>query len=118
MARLGASVLLWDWERFEKAVPVGLDASHFAVAVAARRGGWTREVLVEALALTKVGADPHVALRGGLYLAAITARYLQSEQGIHGDVIRRQADTALQTLVWWLGQVSAGLPATWGTATQ
>jgi hypothetical protein len=113
MSSTRQSVLLWDWERFEKGVPVGLDRAHFTAAVAARKQGWSRSVLIEALdgASGSLGtADAPGPLTAGLYLAAITARYLDSEQGDKGDAIRSQAGTALETLQWWLDHRITGAP--------
>ncbi|MEO9326129.1 hypothetical protein ABFT23_21745 [Nocardioides sp. C4-1] len=74
MAHARSRTLVWDWERFEEGVPLGLDATHFEVQAAVRAHGLDPAVVggvVDRLA----GASPYAALLADVYLLTIGARY-------------------------------------------
>ncbi len=81
---------VWDWERFETGVPQGLDAIHYRVNVATQRQGTRVPVLLEALGPIPPPGRADIA---GLYLMAITARYLTLAQGPGGDRIAERGRT-------------------------
>ena len=104
MARLGQVVQLWDWERFETGVPAGLDKFHFTVNDHCRTHGievaTIRAGLEAAAGKNDPDSEPH--LLAGIYLLAITCRYLTLAQGAGGEAISRQGETTLRTLFDWL----------------
>jgi hypothetical protein len=83
MARVRSQVMLWDWERFETGVPVGLDVWHHRVQTATRACGI--EVPVVLSALQGAGHEhSRAGLECDLYLVAIAGRYaalLDAERG-------------------------------------
>lgn len=88
---------VWDWERFETSVPLGLDALHHHLnAVTVRRGSDPDTVLA---ALGEV--DVEVPELVGLYLAAVTARYLVLAQGPGGDRISARGAAFLDAWQRW-----------------
>ena len=96
---MGDGVLqVWDWERYDPAVPVGFDALHF-IAQAVRPGERDHRRQEEAFlravpgTLTQVGVDPalhDLTLR--LYLLEISARYVEALT--HGATPALQRRTA------------------------
>ncbi|MFB9313987.1 phosphotransferase, partial [Nocardioides plantarum] len=83
MARHRSRVMLWDWERFESGVPVGLDPWHHRVQTATRARGIDVAVVLSALQ-PGGSADPRAGLVADLYLAAVAGRYaalLDAERG-------------------------------------
>lgn len=96
MATDGARVEVWDWERFEEGVPVGLDAAHYRtqVGVASQQEpqlAWpaiTRDVagLLAAMGLNGDVASPVAAS----YLLAITARYRRDADSGPTSALRRR----------------------------
>ena len=106
MARLGQTVQLWDWERFETGVPFGLDKVHFTVNEYCRTHGIEVETIragLEAAVGEKNDTDSESYLLAAIYLLAITCRYLTLAQGPGGDAISRQGQMTLRTLCDWLG---------------
>jgi len=108
MARAGTRVHLWDWERFETDVPVGLDHCHFLVNAVTRSQGTSPETIRAGLAAAGAvpgapGSRSHVL--GALYLVAIAGRYLPLAEGSLGHHIAPRGECMLQTLGEW---VSAG----------
>lgn len=91
---------LWDWERFETGVPLGLDIVHFAVNAVTRRAGFDVVAIRDALELSEKALpnwDPVVLrLTQASYLAAVALRYSTSAEGPNGDLIAKQADIALE----------------------
>lgn len=81
MAHGDGVVQLWDWERFDAAVPLGFDEVHFLaqrVRPGTRRFAAQHEELVAAVpaALATFGLDPDVARATmSLYLLEISTRY-------------------------------------------
>ncbi len=105
MAPSRSRVHLWDWERFETGVPMGLDHCHYAVNLVTRRSGTSPAAFREGLAAA--GARPgspqsqsHVL--GALYLLAVAGRYLPLAEGPGGRSIAARADCVLETLVSWV----------------
>jgi hypothetical protein len=81
MATDGTFVEVWDWERFEVDVPVGMDAAHYRAQVdIAARGdaerSWGAMVADVAAVQTALGVDAGAAETvAACYLVAICARY-------------------------------------------
>ena len=105
MARSGQRVLLWDWERFETDVPIGLDRCHYLVNAITRRRGTSDETIRAGLAAAGATPDtpgsPSHAL-GALYLLAVAGRYLPLAEGPRGSDIAPRGDQVLETLSSWL----------------
>ena len=70
MARSGQRVLLWDWERFETDVPIGLDRCHYLVNALTKRRGTSDHTIRAGLAAA--GGD---ARHSGLPLSTRSARW-------------------------------------------
>jgi hypothetical protein len=104
MARRGNVVQLWDWERFETGVIVGLDRYHYAVNEFCRTHGMSVSAIHAALQtlVRDDGAGPDARVLAGIYLVAITVRYLSLAQGLGGEAIRQQGETTLSALDSWL----------------
>jgi hypothetical protein len=105
MARGGDGMLeVWDWERFETDVPVGLDAAHYRVQIALSdetdpASVWPVLLREVKAVLTATGADPGDAARvAGWYLLSICARYRHDA----GD----DPNPALRRRVTWLMAVA------------
>ena len=107
MARSGQRVLLWDWERFETDVPIGLDRCHYLVNAITRRRGTSDETIRAGLAAAGATPDtpgsPSHAL-GALYLLAVAGRYLPLAEGPRGSDIAPRGDQVLETLSSWLSR--------------
>ena len=95
MASTADGLLVWDWERFTPAVPVGFDALHYRLqpAVVRRqqpppRSGRLRAGRPSSLAALSV---PAVEARAVviLYLAELSARYLADRQAEAGAELGR-----------------------------
>lgn len=105
MARSADRTLLWDWERFEKQVPAGLDACHYAVNATTRRHGTTPDTIRAGLAMAGARPDHPSSeehLRGALYLLAVLGRYLPLTEVERGDDIAPRAQQVLETFGAWL----------------
>lgn len=74
LARRGATAQIWDWERFETGVPVGLDAIHYALQRHAEGRTPTASDLRRSVAESAV--DPSI---GEIYLLTLAARYLEAD---------------------------------------
>lgn len=98
-----AMVQVWDWERFERDVPLGFDALHHLLqaAIAHRRYQQGERVLASgagpALAAVGVQAADRPATTV-LYLATIALRYLTDAQSPTGEPQREIADWSLALL--------------------
>ncbi len=94
-SRLGGRLQLWDFERFEQGVPVGIDLAHYGVNAVVRRDGLSVESIRAGIDLAGLTGDPVVA---GAYLAAIVCRYLRSAEGELGDLIVDRGRLSLAAL--------------------
>lgn len=98
---------LWDFERFEKGVPEGLDAFHFPVNAMTLRRGLTEENVVHGLrvGLNALGDDRGNRTVAGYYLAAVTFRYLES-LGQDGErLVLDRISVMLMALSTWLAEM-------------
>lgn len=107
MGRAGGRLQVWDWEQSRVGVPLGLDAAHFSMQCALRRGedagDAVRSLLGEAThALARwYPAGEQVEVTVLLYVAEITERYL-AQAGTTPQLARRLS---------LLEEVAAGLVA-------
>ncbi|AGZ39328.1 hypothetical protein AFR_05195 [Actinoplanes friuliensis DSM 7358] len=90
MANLADTLLVWDWERFTKGVPVGFDAVHYELQRRIQSTGDAAEAVeatvrrsAELLAPFGVAADVR-ELTALLYLVDLAARYLTDRQAEAG----------------------------------
>lgn len=104
MARRGRHVQLWDWERFERGVPRGLDAFHYCVNAVTRRDGTSPETIVAGLELAGAARRAHTRahLLAALYLLAAAGRYLPLTGAEEGRHIQGRAEATLDALRAWL----------------
>lgn len=90
-------IQLWDWERFETGVPVGMDRIHYVLSALARAEGFSTQTITRALGLS-TGRDYTDRRRqdvlGLLYLASITKRYLTASAA-SGDAARMRDRAAV-----------------------
>lgn len=96
-------VQLWDWERFETGVPVGMDRIHYVLSALARTEGFTARTIVRALGLPaarEYARPSQQDVLGLLYLAAIVNRYLTSSHHEHPGPVQERAAAALEALSW------------------
>lgn len=99
MSRRGKRIRLWDWERFQTGVPVGLDERHYAVNAVCRRDGLSQATVRAGLDLADGGnRSARSRVLDAAYLAAISARYLGSAQQEMGQVIEQRAKVMLDAL--------------------
>ena len=104
MSRRRGRLQLWDWERLETGVPPGLDACHYGVNAVCRRDGLSVESVRRGLELAATGDEsPEGHLAAGVYLAAITCRYLQGAELDVGAAIVERSRVMLDALCGWLG---------------
>jgi hypothetical protein len=110
MSRHRGGLQLWDWERFETGVPLGLDRCHYAVNAVCRRDGVDLASVMRGFALAGIDKVPSTEghLVGAAYLAAITCRYLAGAESELGDAIADRSLVMLDALCAWLG-LPAGL---------
>jgi len=105
MTRRRGRLQLWDWERFETGVPLGLDRCHYAVNAVCRRDGVGLASVMRGLELAGIGNDRssenHAV--GATYLAAITCRYLAGAEAEAGERIADRSLVMLDALRGWLG---------------
>lgn len=96
-------VQLWDWERFETGVPVGMDRIHYVLSALARTEGFTTRTIVRALGLPSAreyARPSQQDVLGLVYLAAIVNRYLTSCHHEHPGPVQARATAALEALSW------------------
>jgi hypothetical protein len=108
MVWAGERVRLWDWERFTRGVPYGLDALHYALGGEPEKAQppGLRKSAAKALAPFSVAhGEPDLLL--ALYVTALTARFLPDSLTEHGAQLRPRVVSLLDLL--------EALPAT-GTA--
>jgi hypothetical protein len=99
MVWAGDRVRLWDWERFARGVPYGLDALYYAVPLTQAKPdvGRLRKSTVRALA--PFSLDRHDAdLLLPLYVTALCARFLPDSLTEHGNQLRSTVDGLLDLL--------------------
>ena len=113
MSRRRGRLQLWDWERFETGVPLGLDRCHYGVNAVCRRDGLGLASVMRGLELAGITNDrsSQSHLVGATYLAVIASRYLAGAELELGDAIAAgisdRSQVMLDALRSWLG-----LPAT------
>jgi hypothetical protein len=90
-ACLRGQVLIWDWERYDRAVPLGFDALHHFVQVNGQRSERGAALFDAAPGLlAPFGVDAADARRTAtLYLVEIAARYLADDQAAAGGAVGR-----------------------------
>ncbi|OLT27979.1 hypothetical protein BJF79_42195 [Actinomadura sp. CNU-125] len=105
---------LWDWERFERRVPLGFDLVHYRLqertrrpgpSPYARRPGDAPDVLAP-LGLSAAAAEATL----DLYLLALCCRYQRAGTGPRGEAVRAQADGLLDLLAEHTAQPIGGRP--------
>lgn len=88
-------VRLWDWERFDPDVPLGLDLAHYRLqTTAGGYGSWPDTAVVRPL-VNEVRA---AAITVTLYLLELARRYLADAQGPLGEPLRPRAAALLDLL--------------------
>lgn len=90
----GGRLQLWDWERFETGVPLGMDRVHYAinsafVGVGISAEGFRRGVKVADMEKGAPGSIEHTVV--GVYLVTILMRYLTGDRPPEGPVAQRTA---------------------------
>ena len=100
MAWRAHGVDVWDWERFERAAPVGADALHHRLQHHLRAGDGPERALdaVEAAApalVAAVGAASDPAVVVDLYVLELATRYAAAAEGPLGGHVRPQATWSL-----------------------
>jgi hypothetical protein len=105
MGRRHGRLQLWDWERFETGVPIGLDRCHYGVNAVTHRDGFDIDTILRGLELAGVTVDARAEdhLAAAAYLAAITCRYLVGAESDLGETIADRSRVMLETLCQWLG---------------
>ena len=99
MVWAGERVRLWDWERFARGVPYGLDALHYALPAEPEKAQLSglRESGARALAPFSVTVD-EAELTLALYVTALTARFLPDSLTEHGAQLRPRVARLLDLL--------------------
>lgn len=93
-------VQLWDWERFQTGVPVGMDRIHYVLSALARTEGFSARTIAHALELPtarEYARPTHQEVLGLLYVAAIALRYLTAA-GQQGGSAPTRGAAAVQAL--------------------
>lgn len=110
MAWHRGTVQLWDWERFTREVPAGLDLLHYRLQEAMRHapgepyGAWPDGAVAT---LTEFGVtDGAAEATVELYFLELCCRYLLAAQGPIGAPLRSQADRLLNLLETKAGRSS------------
>jgi Phosphotransferase enzyme family len=105
MSRRRGRLQLWDWERFETGVPLGLDRCHYGINTVVRRDGLEHASVMRGLELAGVsntpGSEDHLV--AAAYLATITCRYLRGAESHLGAMISQRSQVMLDALSSWLG---------------
>jgi hypothetical protein len=112
MGRVNGRIQLWDWERFGRGVPRGLDRCHYGVTAVNRRDGASVASVRAGLELAGVDhrdVSSEGFLAAGSYLAAISCRYLLSAQSELGHTIAARSNVMLDSLCSWVGVPSLGV---------
>jgi hypothetical protein len=109
MSRRRGRLQLWDWERFETGVPLGLDRCHYGVNAVCRRDGIGLASVMRGLELAGIGNDRSTQNHavGATYLAVIACRYLAGAELELGDAIAAgitdRSQVMLDALRAWVG---------------
>jgi hypothetical protein len=105
MSRRRGRLQLWDWERFERGVPLGLDRCHYGVNAISRRDGVSVDSVMRGLHLAGIDNEPSTEAHavGAAYLATITCRYLSGAETEAGSLIADRSLVMLDALCTWLG---------------
>ena len=110
MSRRRGRLQLWDWERFETGVPLGLDRCHYAVNAVCRRDGLGLASVMRGLELAGIANDRSTrepCSSAPTYLAVIACRYLAGAELELGDAIAAgiadRSQVMLDALRSWLG---------------
>ncbi len=96
-------VQLWDWERFETGVPVGMDRIHYVLSAVARTQGFSARTIVHALGLPtarEYARPTQQDVLGLLYLASMVNRYLTGSHHESPTPVQARAAAALEALSW------------------
>ena len=104
MSRRRNRLQLWDWERFETGVPLGMDRCHNAVNAVCRRDGLSIGSVMRGFDLAHfedLDVEGHAV--GAAYLATITSRYLLGATFELGHAIEERSLVMLDALCTWLG---------------
>jgi hypothetical protein len=111
MAALADAVLLWDWERFARSVPLGFDAVHHELQVRLQRG----EDAESAVGATVAGAPERLApfavapyaaeVTALLYLVDLATRYLADRQAEAGARLGLLGTWLLPVLIRRVGEL-------------
>jgi hypothetical protein len=99
MVWAGDRVRLWDWERFARGVPYGLDALYYAVPVTGGKADVAPLRESAARALAPFSLDRHEAdLLLPLYVTALCARFLPDSLTEHGQQLHPRVAALLDLL--------------------
>lgn len=103
MAWAAPRVQVWDWERFETGVPIGLDRYHYVVNHEVHARGRNLGPAIER-GLYSAGATPsgQSSAEAAVYLLTVTSRYLPAMYRANGDSIAGRALATLEVLERWL----------------
>lgn len=104
MVWAGGRVRLWDWERFTRDVPYGLDALHYALPAEPENAQLAalRESAAKALEPFSLARD-EADLALALYVTALTGRFLPDSLTEHGAQLRPRVAGLLDLLEALLG---------------
>jgi hypothetical protein len=104
MGRRGPRLLLWDWERFQTGVPVGLDPVHYVVQSRCRTHGLHVSSVIDGLRAAgqpdRMSA-PERSPVAAAYLATVTARSLEAAERHRGQAADTFATLMLGALEAW-----------------
>lgn len=110
VALLPDRVLMWDWERFEDAVPIGFDLLHHDLHHAITVDGSDPRTAAHGIVssaphlLASLGVEPRAArATAQLYLLALAARYLHDDQEAAGAALGRVEEWIIPVLQANLG---------------
>lgn len=105
MARAHRRTQLWDFERLESGVPLGLDALHYGVNTYTRAHGLSVPHVRAGLVMGRPACEDRGsadAVLAATYLATITVRYQKSVHRIGGHLVSDRAELMANALDDWL----------------
>ncbi|OLB64161.1 MAG: hypothetical protein AUI10_12285 [Actinobacteria bacterium 13_2_20CM_2_72_6] len=111
MAALADAVLVWDWERFARDVPLGFDAVHHELQVRLERGEDAESAVDAAVARAPERLAPFAVVPDAaeatalLYLVDLAARYLADRQAEAGARLGRLGTWLLPVLIRRVGEL-------------